>query len=289
MAHRLSRALGVAALALATGAASHALAQSWTGTANWEQYAGPAISQSLAALASTPASIEATNNSPESTRDLCSVMARGLWTMPDTGASLNVGLGFHGHCSATAPTGALAVHVGMSDQASSTGRILFSWTIDSSRLGIGPVAVLGTSVPERLVETRSQLNAMAASRLISSSALPPWPAGATVPSLPLGVSWAGGVERELYEAIRARNTPVICLFNDTMLCGAYVPERGNRVVEVLVVQGLGGPYRLRQQADALDALTGARPPITQQELATWEADQDAIMQRLSEAVARNAN
>lgn len=289
MALHMFRALGIGALALATGAASHALAQSRTGPAHWEQYAGLAIAQSLGALASDPDSIEANNNAPEAMRDRCSAMARGLWTMPDTGAPLDVGFGFHGQCNAGLPLGALSVHIGTSDQASNTGRVLFSWTIESGRIGIGPIAVDGTTVPERLVETRRQLNALAASRLIRANALPPWPAGETVPSLPLGVTWAGGVERELYEAIRARNHPVLCLFNYTMLCGAFVPERGNRVIEVLLVQGLGGPYRLRQQTDALDALTGARPPITQQELSAWEAEQEAIMQRTIERVGRQSN
>lgn len=282
-------AFGAALLALTAGSASSVLAQDRTGQLDWRHYVANAFAQASLATSATPEEIEAFNTSSQSARDPCSAMTRSRWTLPNTSTPLEVGFGFHGSCNAGLPTGALVLHASIVNEAGNESRTQFHWALNSARLGIGPVAVLGTTVPERLVETRSQLNALAETKLVGASALPPWPAGGTVPALPLGVSWHAGVERDLYEAIRARNHPVICLFNYNMLCGAFVPERGQRVVEVLEVSGLGGPYRLRRQADAIDVLTGVRPAITPQELAAWEAEEEAIMRRLGEEAMRNLN
>lgn len=91
--------------------------------------------------------------------------------------------------------------------------------------------------------------------------LPPWPEGALVPALPYGAMWDEGVERPLYEALRAGDGRVWCYrpHRNGLTCHAAAPGR-RAAIRIFNVSGLG-PYDIASTNDAVDVLTGKRPGL----------------------------
>ncbi len=103
-----------------------------------------------------------------------------------------------------------------------------------------------------------------------ASKLPAWEAGKVIPNLPLGVEWEDGMERELYEAVRAGGYPVFCAYDLKMTCFADLPGRKTRTKPLLVTNGYWNVYETETSQAALDVMLGKTPSITASALAAKE-------------------
>jgi hypothetical protein len=125
---------------------------------------------------------------------------------------------------------------------------------------------------------------------IAASKLPAWPQGAVVPTLPAGLEWRESAERDLYEAIRAGNYQVYCIYAGQITCAADVPLRPGRMVPMLTVSNLRELYEPADAKEALAVLTGDRPQLTSTELAAAkarvEAQYNAAVEAATAVIAR---
>lgn len=125
----------------------------------------------------------------------------------------------------------------------------------------------------RRFETAFQLDPFPASKL------PPWRNGKITPDLPMGLIWRGGMERDLYEAVRDGGYPVYCAYSYTMTCFTDLPGRNTSQTPILVTQNYAIMYGARTPAAALDVLLGKTPSLTAGELALKEKAFDALVDK----------
>jgi hypothetical protein len=138
--------------------------------------------------------------------------------------------------------------------------------------------------PEQIAEfqaafQRDQLDPFPASKL------PAWPVGKVMPNLPLGVEWQAGMERELYEAVRAGDYRIFCAYHFTMTCFADIPGRNTQRTPILVTNGFWNMYDTKSAAAALDVVLGNKPSLTLTELAAKnKAQEDRMAKAARDAV-----
>ncbi len=122
-------------------------------------------------------------------------------------------------------------------------------------------------------ETAFQLDPFHASKL------PPWTAGKITPSLPLGLTWRSGMERDLYETVRSGDYQIFCAYRYTMTCFADLPGRNTSQTPILVTQDYAFMYGAKTPAAALDVLIGKTPSLTASELAIKEKAFDDLVDK----------
>lgn len=118
----------------------------------------------------------------------------------------------------------------------------------------------------------------------NASKLPPWTTGKVTPDLPLGISWRGGMERDLYETVRHGNYQIFCAYRYTMTCFADIPGRNTSQTPILVTQDYTIMYGAKTPTAALDVLLGRTPSLTASELAI----KDKAFDDLVDKAARDA-
>lgn len=117
-----------------------------------------------------------------------------------------------------------------------------------------------------------------------SSKLPAWKQGMIIPNLPLGLARQDGIERELYETVRAGDYQIFCSYSSTLVCFATLPARGISRIPILVTDGYGDIYDARTAAAALDVLLGKTPSLTPSEV----AEKQKAVEELVDKAARDA-
>ncbi len=123
-----------------------------------------------------------------------------------------------------------------------------------------------------------------------SSKLPAWKLGMIMPDLPLGLAWRHGMERELYETVRANDYQVFCSYSSTLVCFANLPARGISRNPILVTDGYGDIYNAHTAAAALDVLLGKTPSLTPSEVAEKQkAGEEMVDKAARDAVAAAIN
>jgi hypothetical protein len=180
---------------------------------------------------------------------------------------LRVGLAYDGPCQNAVAGGAIALSIATEADARAGLGYLHFWTLDADAVGFGPQSHTGMSRDDIRLQLRHRLGQALDLRMIPAGALPQWPEGAVTPNLPRGLVWMGGVERELYEAVRRADRPVLCLDSGKLVCGAMVPARGPSLVTVLETGAYLDLYGSIDQRAAVDILTGETPELSPDQLA----------------------
>ncbi|MCE2891710.1 MAG: hypothetical protein LW848_11420 [Hyphomonadaceae bacterium] len=127
-------------------------------------------------------------------------------------------------------------------------------------------------------ESAFQLNPFHASKL------PAWTSGKIMPNLAAGLEWRGGMERDLYEAVRGGDYQIFCAYLYTMACFADLPGRNTSQTPILMTRGYADMYEAKTPHAALDVLLGKTPSLTPSQVA---AKQRAVEEMVEEA-ARDA-
>lgn len=112
-----------------------------------------------------------------------------------------------------------------------------------------------------------------------ASKLPPWTTGKVTPDLPLGINWRGGMERDLYEAVRQGDYQIFCAYRYTMTCFADIPGRKTSQTPILVTQDYTIMYGAKTPTAALDVLLGTTPSLTASQLAMKEKEIDDLVDK----------
>ena len=118
----------------------------------------------------------------------------------------------------------------------------------------------------------------------NASKLPAWTSGKIMPNLAAGLEWRGGMERELYEAVRSGDFQVFCFYVYTMACFADLPGRSTRQTPILITRGYADMYEAKTPATALDVLLGKTPSLTPSEV----AEKQKAVEELVDKAARDA-
>jgi hypothetical protein len=179
-----------------------------------------------------------------------------------------VTIGYNGQCNyAGAIAIALWQKTGPEEFVSSS-----FWSLSAGEVGIDDMGpTMGVSVEQWMVAVETKLEKAISVDPFPASKLPPWPQGKVIPALPLGLTWRGSADRELYESIRAGNYRVFCIFSSGFSCAAEVPERGTQMIPMISAFGLAEYYAVTRPVEGLAVLTGQTPSLTQQEFLSAKA------------------
>jgi hypothetical protein len=138
-----------------------------------------------------------------------------------------------------------------------------------------------------IIEAR--LTGLVTEGFVTTGNLPAWPDGALVPNLPPGLTWAGGVERPLYEALRLRPRAMICLQYGAYRsqCLAHVPERGSTMIDVLTAEDSNFAYGQDTVGSVASVLVGRSPPPSERQIAAAIERRQTLLREVRDSALRN--
>lgn len=270
MAKLLSSALMLMAVGLAP---SFAVAQSQQPMTRWEDYIP------LASIIGSPTERDLTYlNQSLLKKGRCAAAAvKNLPVSVASGQEMRLVAAYEGSC--TTGVGALVLTV-WTQPRKGVWQEHNQWIVSGadSNLVIPENSMDPQADPFEGFETAFQLDPFNASKL------PPWTTGKVTPDLPLGISWRGGMERDLYETVRHGNYQIFCAYRYTMTCFADIPGRNTSQTPILVTQDYTIMYGAKTPTAALDVLLGRTPSLTASELAI----KDKAFDDLVDKAARDA-
>lgn len=181
-------------------------------------------------------------------------------------------------CSSSEGAVAITLFAGVVPQANGDDVIVDERAVDM-------ITIYGAAPYDGLI--REGLRALISPEPFRAGALPVWNVGALTPSLPTGLVFQAGVERELYETVRARNGGVWCYqrHQRSMTCFAHAPGRA-AAIEILQLYGFG-PYRTATASEAVDILLGRRPAMTMEQYRAIEEAEGAEIRRVVQRIMEN--
>lgn len=269
--------------AMAAGIWAH-VANTWSerrlSAMEWQDFAAEAQLLANDALSMEPAEIEAANRSDLWFGSRCQAVARRTVPEPDTERPVEVVLAFVGYCYHGMPVGAVALQARNQGQTASPRLDFSGMSLAAMDLSLGWEGAGSRSGADVVAATRTHLARLLDIRTIRAGALPAWPEGADSPTLPAGLRWRDSIQQETYEALRAANGMTICLYAPVLRCAVRRPAGQPGLVQVAAIELT---FALPKK-DAVDVLTGVRPPPGQQEQAASRNRQQA---EISAAIERH--
>jgi hypothetical protein len=235
---------------------------------NWQDHILDAHQQSAPFRAGGGNAIDKQRYENELLRGKCKATHERPLPADATSSSSVLIIGYSGQCSWA---GAVVISI-WQKTTENTYDYKSAWTLSAADIGVdvtGPTEGVSNARYMETVNVRLK-NAISLDPF-PSGRLPVWTQGKVIPTLPLGLTWSGGAERELYEAIRAGNYQVYCVYGFQIKCAAEVPDRPGAMIDVLSADGLFDIYGVRETRPAIALLTGETPAMTATQVAAAKA------------------